>query len=110
MLVLAVLSGVAWADIPDGPPPTMPDASCVGQPEGAACGSGGRCVKARVRRPDFNQGSPPTWAWQEVLVCEGGAPSNAERWFSALLVMLLLGAAYVAAFGGSGMKPLVRRR
>ena len=63
-LCLSLVALQARADIP--PLPSRPDLSCVGQPEGATCGEGGRCVKQVVRRPDFSKGGIPTWVTTEV--------------------------------------------
>lgn len=86
-LLVGLLAGVAWADIPAEKPPTLPDTSCVGKAAGAACGDGGRCVAQKVRRPDFSKGSPPTWVVTEVLVCEGSraAPADSPERSLALL-------------------------
>ncbi|MFT3707007.1 MAG: hypothetical protein QM817_04990 [Archangium sp.] len=78
------VASAAWADIPPDDPGTLPNTACVGQPEGSACGAGGRCVKQRVRRPDFSKPGAPTWVWTDVSVCVEPAK------FAAVLVLLLL--------------------
>lgn len=77
----------ARADIP--PDPARPDLSCVGQPEGASCGNGGRCVQRTTRRPDFSKGGVPTWVTTEVMVCEGSRTLDARVGLSVLMFALL---------------------
>lgn len=98
--LLALVSGVAWADVPPEKPATLPDTSCVGKAAGATCGDGGRCVAQKVRRPDFSKGSPPTWVVTEVLVCEGSkAPAGAPR-----SLALGMGLGFVALALGLGLR------
>lgn len=78
-LLVGLLAGAVWADIPTERPPTLPDTSCVGKAAGAACGRGGTCVAETVRRPDFSKGSPPTWVVTEVLLCRGERAGSVER-------------------------------
>lgn len=70
-VVVLLLAGVAKADVPIPAPPAMPDTSCVGAAEGAACGQGGHCRRVQVRRPSLVRGEV-RWGFVDVMVCEGG--------------------------------------
>lgn len=71
-VVVAMLAGVAWGDIPH------PDSSgCRDKAVGAACkrddGSEGGCVKATCSRNDYSNGPPPTQVSYECLKCDAAA-------------------------------------
>lgn len=94
LLLVVLLSGAAWADVPPDEPATLPDTSCVGKQAGDACSGGGTCRAVRVRRPQLAPGAMvPSWGWTEVLVCEqpAAAPSSSARaWLGAALGFLAL--------------------
>lgn len=87
-LCLSLVALQARADIP--PLPSRPDLSCVGQPEGATCGEGGRCVKQVVQRPDFSKGGIPTWVTTEVMICQGARAFDARVGLSVIMLAVAL--------------------
>lgn len=82
---------VAMTARADIPVESLPDTSCVGLTEGAACGNGGVCTKVSTRRPDFSSAGAPTWVTVEVLVCRG-KDQNEYALGSALAVLVVLAA------------------
>ncbi len=95
-VVVVMLAGVAWADIPS------PDSSgCRDKAVGASCkrddGSEGGCVKATCSRNDYSNGPPPTQVSYECLKCDAVAPAKKQscaampaQGLAGLLGLLLL--------------------
>lgn len=92
--VAVLLTTPSYADIPPDEPPTMPSAECVGKAAGERCGSQGRCEQIHVRRPDFSNGTPPTWRLVPVMICNELPPndrSSRAAWALLAGVLALLG-------------------
>lgn len=90
VLLVAVLAGAAWADVPP-----LDTSGCNGKAAGDSCkrddGSAASCVKSTCSRNDYSNGPPPTQVSYECLVCSGPPPAEKKSSCAAVPVQGVMG-------------------